>query len=570
MNILILIPVKGKSKGIPQKNLRFIKGKPLVVYTISVATSLRTAIQSRFGSCDIYVSTEDYNIKTIASLYKISVIDRPYHLTEDFVTIDEVVVHALEFLEQKGKFYDIIITLQPTSPLLRKETVENALDYFLRNNLDTLISVTPRHHLMWKKSDFKLIPLFSKRQNRQLLSPIFEENGAFVICKSEIVRNNKTRFGKKIDINPLSEEEGIDIDSPYDLFLAKTILERKKIGFIVAGNTKLGMGHVHRTLILYKAFSPPHECYFFCHKNEKEAIEKLSSLNYKVYIYYSQEELLNLLQEQGINIVINDILDTSVEYIRRLKEKGFFVVNFEDKGPGAKEAHLVINALYEWSSSDNNIFFGHKYECLREDIYLSPIKKEVNKEVKKVLITFGGTDPSDLSYRLVKILSQIKDIFVKSNIKVTMILGFGYDEERYKILKNIVNKHNMKYFLNLARKIQWMAPYIFESDFVVTSNGRTVYEIVSLGVPLIVIGQNSREGNHTFAAIHPGIKYLGIASEVSDVEIQENLLEMINNFELRKRMNEQLQKEANEIRKGIRRVINLIMKKYEDWQEVYK
>ena len=128
----------------------------------------------------------------------------------------------------------------------------------------------------------------------------------------------------------------------------------------------------------------------------------------------------------------------------------------------------------------------------------------------------------------------------------------------------------MKYFLNLARKIQWMAPYIFESDFVVTSNGRTVYEIVSLGVRLIVIGQNSREGNHTFAAIHPGIKYLGIASEVSDVEIQENLLEMINNFELRKRMNEQLQKEANEIRKGIRRVINLIMKKYEDWQEVYK
>ncbi len=560
--ILCIIPAKSKSKGIPQKNLRFLNKKPLIYYPIRNAKYLSRCVDN----CDIFVTTDDLGIQEVALLYGVKVIPRPSKLADDRTTLDEVVAHALNYLESNGFSYDIVITLQPTSPLLKPTTLQNAFFYFLKKDLDTLISVTPKYHLMWKKEGEKFCPLFSQRVNRQFLTPIFQENGAFIICNADVIKQFKTRIGKKIDVFPISEEEGIDIDTFNDFALAELILQRKNIGLVVNGDRIIGLGHIYRAITLSKCFSS-HKCLFFSNKQCKIGIEKLRSLNYQVIEYKDTEELLRYLKENQIDIVINDILDTDAEYIGQLIKNGFFVVNFEDRGLGARKAHLVINALFEWSGTLKNHFLGHKYECLREDIYLFPVKKKVRSKVEKILICFGGTDPSDLSYRLTKLLLQYEKWVVRQGFQIVLILGFGYSEERKKRLLNLIEKSTLSKCIKVVTDVTWMAPYIFEADIAIIANGRMVYEVVALGTPLIVIGQNIREAGHTFAAVHPAIRYLGIASEVSDQCIINTIIKLVENYSLRQQLNKELQEVAKEIRKGLYRVSRLILDKYEDWKD---
>jgi len=142
LNILIVIPARGGSKGIPRKNLRFINNKPLISWIISTAKNISCA--------DVVVSTEDSDIKKVASIYNIPVIKRPKHLSEDNVSLDPVIIHALKVVEkEKEKIYDIVITLQPTSPLLKVETLKKAIVYFNKKNIDTLISCIEKRHLFW-------------------------------------------------------------------------------------------------------------------------------------------------------------------------------------------------------------------------------------------------------------------------------------------------------------------------------------------------------------------------------------------------------------------------------------
>jgi len=564
--VLIIIPARGGSKGIPQKNLKFLGNKPLIYYSIKTAQRFKRV----YKNTDIFVSTENKQIEIVAQMYGVSVIPRPYNLAKDNIGLDEVVLHALEYLEGKGKSYEIIITLQPTSPLLKFHSLQKAFEQFLEKNLDTLISVTPKYHLMWKKEKDQLKPLFEGRLNRQFLSPIFEENGAFVISKVNILKNYKTRIYGNVNIYPLSEEEGIDIDNPMDFWLADSIIKQKKIGFVVCGNFLVGMGHVYRAITLYNSLCPPNKAYFFCNTSEEIAIKKLKSMNYPIVVYNDLDDLLISLKKLGIQIVINDILDTTYEYVTKLKNEGFFVVNFEDKGTGSKEAHVVINALYEWTGDRKNFYFGHKFECLREDIYIFPIKKKIRKKVKKIFVCFGGTDPSNITKRIINIFIKIKNFLLKEKISIDLILGFGYDKKREQEIREIIEKFQMYQFIRVLKDIQWIAPYIYDADIAIISNGRMVYEVVSMAIPLIVIGQNYRETLHTFSAIHPAIKYLGISSEISDEQIESAIIKMLTNFKLRMEINQQLQKEAKSIREGNKRVISLIIQKYEEFLEEKK
>lgn len=156
MKILVVIPARGGSKGIPRKNVRLICGKPLIGYSIT------NALDSIFN-LDVVVSTDDDEIERVALSYGAKVIRRSEELATDNITLDPVIYNALCKVEEKEKkAYDLVITMQPTSPLLKTVTLDNAIRYTIENNFDTVISGINRPHLSWTEVEGKIIPLYKE------------------------------------------------------------------------------------------------------------------------------------------------------------------------------------------------------------------------------------------------------------------------------------------------------------------------------------------------------------------------------------------------------------------------
>ena len=198
--ILAVIPARAGSKGVPNKNIRLIGGKPLVAYTIDAT------LCSRYVT-DIIVTTDSPMVKIIANQKGVKVHDRPPELCGDEVTLDGVVYDAVKDID-----CDVVVTLQPTSPTLQTETLDGAIEKLFECELDTVISASNRPHLAWTvDAEGHTVPAYSKRLNRQYLPPYYVETGAFLISRREVV-TPKSRIGVKVDVFEISDDEAMDID----------------------------------------------------------------------------------------------------------------------------------------------------------------------------------------------------------------------------------------------------------------------------------------------------------------------------------------------------------------------
>lgn len=552
---LLVIPARGGSKGIPGKNVVLINECPLIKFSIDVATEVAEEMRGKGYIFDILVSSDDEEILEVASHFNVLVVKRPPELANDDVPLDPVIIHAFKFMEGKNKTnYDVVITMQPTSPLLKPATLKEAVEIFCKKKgkINTLVTVTEERHLFWRKQGDTLMPLYQERRNRQWLEPFYKETGGLVFSDRETILKGK-RFGDKVEVFVVPFPESVDIDSWTDLVLVENYLRRQKIAIRVDGDFSIGLGHVYRAITLTRRLWA-HDVRFFMNERCPLGIDKVRSYNFNVFTFSKEEELFAMLEEYSPHVVINDILDTSRDYIKRLKSYGCRVVNFEDLGEGALYADAVINALYEWSGEGRRFFYGYRYECLREDCYYFPPRKDISKRVKKILVTFGGTD---INKTTLKVLSALERAEVKdAEIKVIEGIGFQYEKE----LNDYVTYLNQRgYSIVVIKDVKLMAPLIREADLVISSNGRTVYEVASMAVPLIVISQNSREATHLFSKVCNGIVNLGIASELDVDVIKAALEDVIGNEEKRKRMHMELLEYAGEIRKGVNRVIKIIL-----------
>ena len=341
--ILAIIPARGGSKGIPRKNIRFLNRNPLIAYII------RTAKSSKYIDKTI-VTTDDKEIGNIAYIFGADeIIERPAKLAEDQTTLDPVIFHAMnKFEETLQDTFDIIITLQPTSPLLQSETLDKAIEKFVEKNSSTVISVVPKRHLFWEKKEDKLSPYYPKRLNRQELDPVYFETGGFVISKKEIVTAD-TRMVEPLDIHEVSEWEGIDIDNYLDWSLAEKILSRKKFLLRVDGDFDIGMGHIYRMISIANNLLE-HDVKFVIKKSSNLGLEKVYSHNFTVIEIEEENEFFKIIEKEDPDIILLDILDTKEEYLRQIKAFNPLLVTFEDLEGGLTEADLVFNALYSADS----------------------------------------------------------------------------------------------------------------------------------------------------------------------------------------------------------------------------
>lgn len=537
MNVLAVIPARGGSKGIPRKNVRLMNGKPLISYAIKNALSCNLIN-------DVVVTTDDNEIENIARLYGAQVVRRGENLSGDAVTLDPVIYDAVQQMEKiKNKTYDIVITLQPTSPLLKSETLIKSINDFIVNDEDTYISAINKPHLSWGKNDEGFYPMYEKRLNRQQLPPHYLETGAFVITKREFVKND-TRFGNKISVYEIPENESIDIDTKEDWNTCEAILKRKKIILRCDGYKKIGMGHIYHCLTLaYNLID--HDVLLVTNENYEEGLSKIkdSFLPYKTIS--NDEDFINFIKEYNPDIIVNDCLDTDAEYIKNLKKYCKRVVTIEDMGTGISYADVVINALYSEHTLPN-VYSGEEYVSLRDEFLINS-PKHFEKEAKEVLVLFGGTDPSGLT-------EKVYNLFKNNNnhdLHYTFILGIGYNGN---VNESMSDKPNN---FDILRDVKNISSYMRQADIALTSQGRTIYELASLGVPSIVLAQNEREKLHTFAQISNGFINLGLGSEVEDEKILKTFEWLTTSSESRYELrNLMLNKD---LKKGLSREIELIL-----------
>ena len=220
-------------------------------------------------------------------------------------------------------------------------------------------------------------------------------------------------------------------------------------------------------------------------------------------------------------------------------------MTFEDLGEGSQLADATINALYEAEARQANQYFGEKYIDLRDE-FVTEKPIEINEKVSNVFVMFGGTDPSNLTERIYRLAQNTVQ---KTDITFTFVAGISYDCEAHGILpaKGIEVYKEVKRLTTLMRK----------ADLAFTSQGRTVFELASLGVPSIVLAQNQREQLHTFAQMQNGFLNLGLGNEVQDETIEKTFEWLCSAYEIRKNMSNLMQN--HDLKLGIERIKSIIL-----------
>lgn len=535
-----VIPARGGSKGIPRKNMRLMHGKPLISYAIENA--LNCSLIST-----VIVTSDSEEILAYASQFDgVICLDRSSELAQDAVTLDPVIYDAVVRCEDKlGIKYDTVVTLQPTSPLLSVDTLTRALQSFTNNEADSMISVVNAPHLRWKRDDKgRIVQDYIKRLNRQQLPPSYLETGAFFICKRSCLTPN-SRLGKKVSVFEVPENEATDIDTKEDWVVCESILSRKTIAFRVDGYKSLGLGHVYRALTI-AYYLVEHNVVFLCNSKHREGIDKLQSSNMSVVEFSDNQELLDWLQVNKPDVFVNDCLDTSAEYVELIKQYVERFVSFEDLGPGSQVADAVVNAIYEGAPDHRHIYTGKEYVCLRDE-FLTSVPVTFSDEVKRILVMFGGTDPLDLSARLYSYAE--KRVISSGDVVFDFILGSGYSGK--------LSADDAISGIEIYSDVVRVSDHMRKADLAISSQGRTTFELASMGVPTIVLAQNKREQLHTFAQMDNGFINLGLGGEVSDEDIAAAVEWIISSKSIRSEMHRLML--ANDLKSGIRRVKRIIL-----------
>lgn len=530
MNILAVIPARACSKGIPNKNIRIIGEHPLVYYAI------HNALVSQLIT-DVVVTTDSKEVGIIASQMGATVKWRDPALCADDVSLDSVVFDAIPV----NRYWDYIVTLQPTSPTLKVETLDKAIEYAVANDLDTVISAINAPHLSWGVKDGKKFPNYAQRLNRQFLPPCYMETGAFVISKANVV-TEKTRIGNSVDVYEVPEDEAQIVDTFIDLKCADTILNAEKVAIYVNGNNKRGMGHIYRALEIADEFYVKPDIYYDVNQT---SLQSFGSTSHKLIPVNGIAELFEKCRQNQYTLFINDILSTSIDYMIGLKTvlPGAKIVNFEDDGEGIIKADLVFNALYK-KTEFSHVYAGEKYYISGKMFMLyEPI--QIREKVENVFISFGGADPQNYSDRLLQIISQPE----YSEYRFTVVLG----RAKYNVEELL--SYNRFDNINVLFDISNMPEIMTQCDIGITSRGRTGYELAMLGIPSIAMAQNEREEKHGFVCNENGFSYIGLNP---DDEVIENNLRMYLAMSkvTRERYHNMLL--SHDLRGGRRRVMNLI------------
>ena len=222
MKIVAILPARGGSKGIPDKNIRNIAGRPLIYWSIKQALAC-SLIDS------VWVSSDSQRILDLSQEFGANGILRPPEISGDNASSEAAWMHGIREIERISETdIDVVVAMQVTSPIRETADLDNALSLFFEKDYDSLLSVSRlEDHFRWRLTNSGPESInydFRNRQRRQNLEPSFLENGSFYIFKAELLRLEKNRLGGKIGFFEMSKHKMFQIDSFEDLQLCEIIM----------------------------------------------------------------------------------------------------------------------------------------------------------------------------------------------------------------------------------------------------------------------------------------------------------------------------------------------------------
>jgi CMP-N,N'-diacetyllegionaminic acid synthase len=229
MQVLAVIPARGGSKGIPNKNLAIVAGRPLLAYTADAARESSRVTRT-------IVSTDDAAIADAATGLGLEVpFMRPPSLAADDTPMLPVLQHAVATMRTGGFAADVVVLLQPTSPLRRAEHIDAAVDLLETSGADSVVSVVEVPHQFNPVSVLRLDgdrlqpfmegPLVTRRQDKP---KVFARNGPAVLAVRAPVLERGSLYGDDCRALIMSADDSLDIDSPRDLVeLASSMRARR-------------------------------------------------------------------------------------------------------------------------------------------------------------------------------------------------------------------------------------------------------------------------------------------------------------------------------------------------------
>jgi spore coat polysaccharide biosynthesis predicted glycosyltransferase SpsG/CMP-N-acetylneuraminic acid synthetase len=541
---LCLIPARGREPKLPKKNFKRIDGTPLIGHTIETACQCPS-----LG--EVIVSTESERLAAIAREHGAAVpFLRPDALASRDTLLHEVVAHTLEKLEDGGGTIDAsrpIVVLQPNVPFLRERDVEAALDAF-REGANSVISVVEDRHFLWREDGGRLVPQFDERVRSDELDPHYRETGSITVTTPRLVEAG-TRVSDRPGYVVTNRLAAHEVNSVLDIWMAERIATGPDIVFRVDGGDELGMGHVSRCLTLASELQKTIRCAvtFVSDPAYPSGIDAIEERGFSVV--EPGDDPVAQVRSLDPDIAFFDVLDTDRAVVERLHETVAAVINLEDLAGGVDAADIVINAMYDSEHDGVNHYSGPEYFVLRSEFTMQ--SPSIDDQAGRVLCTFGGSDPQDLSRTaLIGIERADRDV----DLDYRLVLGPAYESAD---AVNLAELPTVREGPVEIRSDVEMGPQMAWADLAVSSGGRTVYELLATGTPTIAVAQNEREHERLQSLASAGaVVYLGQADAVGPTDISAAVERVAADRERRRRLVETSRDVVDG--QGTRRILDLV------------
>ena len=323
MKIVGVIPARGGSKGIPEKNIQIIGGLPLIAWSINALKESKYIEHT-------YVSSDSENILKIASAYGASPVERPKEFSQDQSSTEDFLNHFILYLESRQIHTDIIVYLQCTSPYSTSAHIEKILKKLIENpNLGCAFSVLEDHSFLWSLDEngygYGLNhEAYNQRKRRQDLKKQYKETGAIYALRTEKYKSARNRFcGKAM---PVAIENSIpfEIDTPFDLIMMRYLeplyglakfknpIEKCKALVVdfdgVLTNDKVMIDDSGREIVE-------------CSRADGLGAEILKKLGIKILILTREENNVVLKRAEKMKIEINHGIKNKVEILKEWATK---------------------------------------------------------------------------------------------------------------------------------------------------------------------------------------------------------------------------------------------------------
>ena len=309
------------------------------------------------------------------------------------------------------------------------------------------------------------------------------------------------------------------------------------------GSHQLGLGHIFRTKTLAKYLISKGKNTLYVSRENKNVCRLIENIDYftiKADIKLEEELniILNLVKKYQIKTIINDLLFYDEDYLNSLSDFGVKIVTFHENRISDPFSDMIINyntfnKALDNNNSHNKNCLGPKY-CIFPDTLTEKESINIKNNVKKVLLSFGGSDPCDYTTKIAKLiinnhhlLGQIEEI----------IVHLGPSNRQSKIIHSLIEKSVIK--INIQDEVKDLHSIMIQSDLALSSGGNTMYELCYLGIPTIIFPQNAHQ--EVFAkelSDHQLVSLISRKNCNNENYILKLLIKLIKNKSLRKRMNQ--------------------------------